>query len=380
MNSTEPVLQPGFTALDLFEREMPGALRFDAASAFVTRSGIELLAALPQPRRSRLVCRAGHGITEPGALAMAADELGTQVRVVAGREAARFHPKLYLVQTRDRLVVLAGSGNLTAAGLRDNVEQFELHDLGASSPAAMQHARRFNELWERGIPLEAVRSTSFWDAWTEQSARRLVLRQEVDEFDAALDREASSIVSAASPAASITPSRGRPALMPASDVPGALDRWYDDAAHRRVGAGFLAEAIEEVHRHAGTSWALLALRSRNDDQLRFQLMLQNRDLIRLREDGCLIVGVADDPAIADVLRRFPRTIRTPGPDGVPDLTVHAEDLAGAVPLLRRVALAHVRSRRGQARSVRANSHSRAAVEEIARAAGRPLPQPLYASQ
>jgi len=86
MSSTEPLLQPGFTAIELLERELPDALRLDAASAFVTRSGIELLAGLPRPRKVRLVCRAGHGVTEPDAVVMAADELGAEVRLVAGPE------------------------------------------------------------------------------------------------------------------------------------------------------------------------------------------------------------------------------------------------------------------------------------------------------
>ena len=76
-----------------------------------------MLAELPRPRKLRLVCRAGHGVTEPGAVVMAADELGAEVRLVAGRNAARFHPKLYLFEAPKRFVVLAGGGNLTAGGL-----------------------------------------------------------------------------------------------------------------------------------------------------------------------------------------------------------------------------------------------------------------------
>lgn len=308
MSSTEPLLQPGFTAIELLERELPDALRLDAASAFVTRSGIELLAGLPRPRKVRLVCRAGHGVTEPGAVV----------------EAARFHPKLYLIETRERLVVLAGSGNLTAGGLRDNVEQFELHALAPLTPIARGHQTRFNELWGQGAPLDELRSGG--------------------------------------------------APMAASQIAGALDRWLQNTERRQVSAGLLADALEELHSHAPKSWALLAIRSQYDRQLRFQLML-NFHLVRLRDDGCLIVGIGDERLADEIARRFPATRRDPrGPYGQTDLTIAAVDVAAVVPVVRRAVLAHTRSRGGQAPRA---SHSRLAVEELERVVGRRLPRPTY---
>jgi hypothetical protein len=190
MTTHELLLQPDSPAIEVLERELDGALRLDAASAFVSRSGIELLLYLPRPGRLRLVCRAGHGPTDPDAVAMAADELGAQVRLVTGSDAARFHPKLYLVAGRDRLVVLAGSGNFTAGGLRDNVEQFEYLVLPPSSPVALDHQRRFNLLWDQGAPLEMIRLSPFWEAWREQWDQAEGLRKEAKQLDSALDLHA----------------------------------------------------------------------------------------------------------------------------------------------------------------------------------------------
>ena len=371
MSSTEPLLQPGFTAIELLERELPDALRLDAASAFVTRSGIELLAGLPRPRKVRLVCRAGHGVTEPDAVVMAADELGAEVRLVAGPEAARFHPKLYLIETRERLVVLAGSGNLTAGGLRDNVQQFELHALAPLTPIAREHQTRFNELWGQGAPLDELRSTPFWEAWRDSHERRLVLGREAQELDAALDEQAPPAMSSPDPGIA---GRSGGAPMAASQIAGALDRWLPNTERRQVSAGLLADALEELHSHAPNSWALLAIRSQYDRQLRFQLML-NFHLVRLRDDGCLIVGIGDERLADEIARRFPATRRDPrGPYGQTDLTIAAVDVAAVVPVVRRAVLAHTRSRGGQAPRA---SHSRQAVEELERVVGRRLPRPTY---
>lgn len=211
---------------------MPDALRLDAASAFVTRSGIELLAGLPRPRKVRLVCRAGHGVTEPDAVV----------------EAARFHPKLYLIETRERLVVLAGSGNLTAGGLRDNVEQFELHALAPLTPIARGHQTRFNELWGQGAPLDELRSTPFWEAWRDSHERRLVLGREAQELDAALDEQAPAAMSSPDPGIA---GRSGGAPMAASRIAGALDRWLQNTERRQVSAGLLVDALEELERVVG---------------------------------------------------------------------------------------------------------------------------------
>lgn len=374
MSSSKPQLQPEFTAIELFERELPGARRFDAASAFVTRSGIELLAGLLHLPSMRLVCRANHGVTDPEAVEMAATQLGAKVRLVVGAEAARFHPKLYLVERQEQLVVLSGSGNLTAGGLRDNVEQFELHTLRPSTPEALDHEKRFNELWEKGEPLEDLRSTGFWEEWTEAYRRRRALREPEDEIDAHLDAVARAIPAPTQTMAAAGPTRGS---MSAEAIVGALERWSPSLDHRRAWAGLLADAIEEVHDHAPSSWVLLAVdRSQFDGLARFQLMLSNSHLVRLRDDGSLIAGVSDENVIAEVLRQWPRVERDPrGPHGVPDLVVAAEDVAGAVPLLRSAALEQVRSRRATRPSIRRGAHSEPAVKEVERVVGRRLPRP-----
>jgi hypothetical protein len=118
---------------------------------------------------------------------------GVAVSVVAGARAVRFHPKLWLTDRPDGLYVVAGSGNLTAGGLRDNDEQFELLHVPATDTAAMAaQEARFGRLTRDAVPLAAVRSSSYWSLWKQQLAKRRELAAEERKLDDALVRAADA--------------------------------------------------------------------------------------------------------------------------------------------------------------------------------------------
>lgn len=140
------------------DRLLVGRVSMRAAVAFVTPSGVDLLAALlqrhPGIEELEVVAR-GAPITDPRALLTLRDRLGARVGVVVGAEAPGFHPKLWLLQGGDGLGVLAGSGNLTAGGLRDNREQFELVEV--HDPEEIEaHEQRFEDLTAGAVPLEEL--------------------------------------------------------------------------------------------------------------------------------------------------------------------------------------------------------------------------------
>jgi hypothetical protein len=129
----------------------------------------------------RFVVR-GAPITDPQAVVALSDLAPeVEVRVVMGARAERFHPKLWIAQAPDVVRVLSGSGNLTASGLVDNYEQFELlhFALPAEGDAAERHRDRWLRFFGLGSPLAEARGSPAWDAWTAQSAIRRRLANEV---------------------------------------------------------------------------------------------------------------------------------------------------------------------------------------------------------
>jgi HKD family nuclease len=135
-----------------------GADRFDAAVAYVKRTGVEIIEAAGLPRATRFVFGTGFALTDPSAVD-ALQALGAEVRVVIGSEemsASAFHPKLYLVTRGEDLTVFSGSANLTAGGLQWNVEQYEELRLPLASSEAGKQARRFESLW--GVGIRSVRT------------------------------------------------------------------------------------------------------------------------------------------------------------------------------------------------------------------------------
>lgn len=215
------------SGIELLRDQLVGAMRLDVASAFVTRSGVELFGSAAIPGRFRLVCRAGHGPTEPEAVEIAATELGAEVRLVTGASARRFHPKVYMVAHRTRLAVLSGSGNLTGGGLAHNDEQFDFFTLEPSSQTALSHQQRFNAFWEMGVALDVVRNTPFWKDWHAYSARRKALSEPLNELDSALDLEAPT-----RPAAKRHPASGSAAWEHAVVLP-VIERIIRELASER---------------------------------------------------------------------------------------------------------------------------------------------------
>ena len=174
------------TAFEVLRQLVRDAVRLRVAVAFVTSSGVELVEQLriDQPQLMVEVIARGAPITEPAALVRMADQ-GVAVSVVVGSPAARFHPKLWLAERPDGLHVLAGSGNLTGGGLRDNVEQFDLLHVDPSDITAMEaQQERFGRLTRDAVPLAAVRNSPYWTLWHQQLSRRrelVALEKELDE-------------------------------------------------------------------------------------------------------------------------------------------------------------------------------------------------------
>jgi hypothetical protein len=172
---------------DALRRVLADAERLDVAVAFVSRSGVrvlrELLTECGTPATFRIVVRGGP-VSDPDAVITLAD-LGADVRVVMGAQAPRFHPKLWISSSADWIRVLSGSGNLTAGGLEDNHEQFEL--LGLRLPdreiEAAAHQERWNAFFALGSPLAQAIASPAWAEWIAQQSRRRQLTTELAELD-----------------------------------------------------------------------------------------------------------------------------------------------------------------------------------------------------
>lgn len=173
------------TALALVHEQLGEAVSVSVAVAFVTNSGVDLLAAELAKRApvGLEVCARGAPITEQAALLRLRDDLGANVTLAVGRASARFHPKLWLVRSETTLSVLSGSGNLTRGGLLDNVEQFEFRRFPIDSDVADQHERRYEELVAGAVPLDEVRTSPYWYEWERQARKRAQLERQLQELD-----------------------------------------------------------------------------------------------------------------------------------------------------------------------------------------------------
>jgi HKD family nuclease len=181
-------------ACSVLEEILTGADRVQAAVAFVTTSGVELVEPLrvAHPEVAIEVVARGAPITEPHALVRLA-ELDVSVSVVVGSRATHFHPKLWLVHSGESLWVLSGSGNLTAGGLRDNAEQFEVLCTPSDEHATISaHEQRYRELTAAALSLQQVREMPYWRLWGQQIARRRALADEQQALDDALWRTADT--------------------------------------------------------------------------------------------------------------------------------------------------------------------------------------------
>ena len=163
------------------------AERLDGAVAFVTVSGVqvlrELFAEAGTPAKFRIVVRGGP-VSDPDAVIALAD-LGADVRVVMGAEAPRFHPKLWISSSAGWTRVLSGSGNLTAGGLDQNHEQFELLSLRLPDREleAAAHQERWNAFFALGSPLADAIASPAWAEWIDQQSRRRQLSTQLAKLD-----------------------------------------------------------------------------------------------------------------------------------------------------------------------------------------------------
>lgn len=190
----EPIPGTRFaTAWDALGHLAPHAVRIRVAVAFVTESGVRMFRDLDVKGDCSVefVAR-GAPITQPSALVQLED-LGASVSVVIGSEAARFHPKLWLIYSADDLIVLSGSGNLTSGGLRDNAEQFELGRIQLADEASVaEQEKRFETLGAGARSLEDLRSTGFWTVWTQQTEARDEIARRLHELDSRLSLTADA--------------------------------------------------------------------------------------------------------------------------------------------------------------------------------------------
>jgi HKD family nuclease len=165
------------------------ATSVSAAVAFVSQAGVHRLAEVVGRDRDigiELIAR-GAGVTSPEALLALRDELGVDVSVVMGRHASAFHPKLWLIRSGDQLSVLSGSGNLTAGGLIDNDEQFEIIQVESGSVDAEAYEQRFDRLTANAASLNDVEGSAIWREWESVIKRQRALRHQLQRLEAQLN-------------------------------------------------------------------------------------------------------------------------------------------------------------------------------------------------
>jgi hypothetical protein len=171
------------------EAAIDGAHSISVAVAFVTETGVAQLAEVLEPLGDvdlEVVARAG-GVTTPEALQALRDYLGAEVSLAIGHASMRFHPKLWLARSENELAVLSGSGNLTAVGLEENIEQFELTRMPLKSEEATEQEERFLELTAGTYLLETVEGSVVWNNWLMAITKARSSRKMVQALEAQLD-------------------------------------------------------------------------------------------------------------------------------------------------------------------------------------------------
>jgi|SRR5689334_14565613 len=114
---------------------------------------------------------------------MLRDQTGASISLVTGPEAVLFHPKLWLLEGREgTLEVVSGSGNLTAGGLCDNREQFEIAHVTDAQEIEAQW-NRFAALTEGAVTLEEMLGSIAWKEWKQQLPERRQLAKRARQLD-----------------------------------------------------------------------------------------------------------------------------------------------------------------------------------------------------
>lgn len=163
-----------------------------AAVAFVTGSGVQCLAGILTGSSNvslEITARAAD-VTEPEALLALRNGLGADVSVVIGRHARAFHPKLWLIERSDLVIVLSGSGNLTAGGLVTNDEQFELIEYEPDDPLVEAHRERLDHLTQHAQPLDVIEAAAIWREWLTVRKKQAQAHRDIARIEKAfLERE-----------------------------------------------------------------------------------------------------------------------------------------------------------------------------------------------
>lgn len=109
--------------------------------------------------------------------------MGVDVSVVIGRNAAKYHPKLWLIERDGRLIVVSGSGNLTEGGLVGNDEQFEVIELEAGGDDAAAQQDRLELLTRHAQPLDAIENSAIWLEWLDVRKKQARLRADIERLE-----------------------------------------------------------------------------------------------------------------------------------------------------------------------------------------------------
>lgn len=117
---------------------LPGLASATISTAFMTASGLSLLAGVLEPiaDKTRIFVGIRNGVTTVQAIQKAL-EIGCETYMVdTGSRQRIFHPKLYYARSAVRAKLLLGSANLTMGGLRTNIEASVLQEFDLAADAA----------------------------------------------------------------------------------------------------------------------------------------------------------------------------------------------------------------------------------------------------
>lgn len=161
------------STLDAFSAllQTAGVSNLDAAAAYITAGGVHDLfervngaSSTPWKKvEKRWLTSFDYCRSEPVALAALAKGSMSEVRIYdarfcldnGGTPRIPFHPKAFLVRSKNKEVALAGSGNLSRSGLSRGVEAgLVVEASDGSSQAALKALRQwFDAMWKQAAPL-----------------------------------------------------------------------------------------------------------------------------------------------------------------------------------------------------------------------------------
>ncbi|MCS7365655.1 MAG: phospholipase D-like domain-containing protein [archaeon GB-1867-035] len=107
--------------LDLLQRLDLKINSIKIAVAYIKCSGVNLLLNLIPPKiEGKIITGLDFNITEPNALEALIDH-GFEIRIFS-RKNVEFHPKLYIFEADEKMIIIMGSSNLSKGGFQNNIE------------------------------------------------------------------------------------------------------------------------------------------------------------------------------------------------------------------------------------------------------------------